>query len=84
MAKVIKTAVSLPEPLYRRAEILRRKSRLSRSGLYAAALKAFFRDWEVREMEERYAAGYRAVPEDARHAEASVKMAAEIAEPEDW
>ncbi len=38
-SKTVKTALSLPEALYRQGEALRRRRGLSRSGLYAEALR---------------------------------------------
>jgi metal-responsive CopG/Arc/MetJ family transcriptional regulator len=64
MAKTVKTAVSLPAAVYRKAETARKKQRQSRSGLYAAALETYLAALEVREQEGRYAAGYKATPED--------------------
>ncbi|MEK7745167.1 MAG: hypothetical protein AAB576_00695 [Elusimicrobiota bacterium] len=84
MAKTIKTAVSLPLATYRRAESLRHKAKMSRSAVYAAALQSYFESLEVRELEARYAAGYRAKPEDIRDIEASTKAGAALFAKEDW
>lgn len=83
----IKTAVSLPAETFRKAEALRRKKSKSRSSFYADALKAYLEAQEVREMEARYEAGYRARPEteaEKAQAEALFNTAAGALEPEDW
>jgi predicted transcriptional regulator len=48
---VVKTAVSLPDPLYHRAEAVARRLGLSRSGLYARALEDYLAGVEDREDE---------------------------------
>jgi metal-responsive CopG/Arc/MetJ family transcriptional regulator len=63
MAKSIKIAVSLPSDTFHLAENLRRKEKRSRSELYAKALEAYLKADELREMDARYEAGYRAKPE---------------------
>lgn len=84
MIRSVKTAVSLPEAVYRRAELLRRKARKSRSQLYANALESYFRVMEIREKEARYEAGYQAAPENLPEIEAGWKASARILPPEDW
>lgn len=84
MAKRIKTAVSLPETTFNKAESLRRKNGISRSALYAAALQEYFKAMEVREIEGRYSAGYAAVPEDVAEAGAMTKIIGEVLPKEDW
>ena len=85
MARSIKTAVSFPEALYRRAEAYRRKTGRSRSGLYAAALEAYFGILELRENERRYEAGYKVRPEVPAELEAGLKAGLPSwGPPEDW
>jgi hypothetical protein len=72
----MKTAFSLPAPLFRAAEAKRRKTGLSRSALYARALAAYLRADQVREHEARYEAGYRENPEEASELEAILKATA--------
>jgi hypothetical protein len=84
MSKVIKTAVSLPSETFRRAEALRRKASQSRSQFYATALDAFFKALEVRELESRYEAGYRAKPEAKGDIDWAVRAGLSVLEPEDW
>jgi len=84
MPKSIKTAVSLPEPVYRKAEAARRKSGRSRSGLYAAALQMFLKAQELRDQEDRYAAGYKAKPDDLGEIDALTQAGAALFDKEDW
>jgi metal-responsive CopG/Arc/MetJ family transcriptional regulator len=49
----MKTAVSLPEDLFRRAEAAARKLRVSRSQLYAAAIAEFLERRRTRNITER-------------------------------
>ncbi len=84
MTNSIKTAVSLPGKTYRRGEALRKKTRRSRSELYARALEAYFEAERVRELEGRYAAGYLAKPEDLGEVSAGAKAASALFESEDW
>ncbi len=84
MDRSIKTAVSLPAETYRRVEAVRRKSKQSRSALYAQALEAFLKAQEVREMEARYEAGYRAKPETKAEIEWATQASLTALEPEDW
>lgn len=84
MNNAIKTAVSVPADVYRRAESLRRKTGQSRSALYADALKAYFHFQLVREKETRYVAGYEAVPEALDEISAATKAQAAVFKKEDW
>lgn len=84
MIRSIKTAVSLPDKTFRRAEALRRKTKKSRSRLYAEALEAYFEAEQVRELESRYAAGYRDRPEKLGELSSGVKAGASLFEGEDW
>ena len=78
MVRTVKTAVSLPAETYAHAEQIRKKNGKSRSELYADALRGYFQQIEVREMEARYVAGYQAKPEDGDEAElkAGIKVLA--------
>lgn len=80
----IKTAVSLPDTTYRRAETARRKNRQSRSALYARALELYLKALEVRELEARYEAGYRKHPEDPEEIRALGKAGLSVLSKEPW
>lgn len=84
MAKCVKTAVSVPETLYAAAEKLRKKRRLSRSGLYTRALKELMRVETLKEMDSAYADGYRKHPERPEEVEPFLKASLETLEPGDW
>ena len=84
MNNAIKTAVSVPADVYRRAESLRRKTGQSRSALYADALKAYFHFQLLREKEIRYAAGYESVPEDIVDVSVAMAAQAKVLKKEDW
>ncbi|MDE2292964.1 MAG: hypothetical protein KGL53_12855 [Elusimicrobia bacterium] len=80
----MKTAVSLPQDTFRRAERLRRRRRLSRSALYARALETFMRASEVREREAVHAAGYQAAPESAAEAESLTRASVQALADWEW
>lgn len=61
--KTIKTAVSLPSETYQKAEKIRKKLGKSRSEMVAQALAKMIKEIEIRELEERYVAAYKAMPE---------------------
>jgi metal-responsive CopG/Arc/MetJ family transcriptional regulator len=54
----MKTAVSLPDDLFAKAESLADRLGLSRSGLYAAALKEFIARHQAKRVTERLDAVY--------------------------
>lgn len=49
----VKTAISLPDSLFRKAEAAARRLRVSRSRLYASALNEFLRQDESKAITER-------------------------------
>ena len=61
-SKVIKTAISLERELFERGEATAERMGLSRSGLFAAALKAFLERQEneqlARDLNEAYSGGF--------------------------
>lgn len=84
ISRAVKTAVSLPAETYHRAEALRRKNGSSRSELYATALRAYLGLLEVRELEARYVAGYKAHPEEETEMEALLKASLPALGKEVW
>ncbi|MBI3298715.1 MAG: hypothetical protein HYZ75_11160 [Elusimicrobia bacterium] len=80
----IKTAVSLPSATYQKAEQARRKTKQSRSALYTKALETYLKALEIREMEARYEAGYRAHPEDPEEIRALTKASLSVIANEPW
>jgi len=72
----MKTAISIPDPLFESAEALARKLRLSRSQLYAEAVRLMVEQHEESRMrsvlDELYATESSALPEGAMEAQVSV------------
>ena len=58
----MKTAISLPDDLFKAAESLARRLGVSRSGLYAAALEDYIGRHQARRVSERLDAVYAAEP----------------------
>ena len=72
----MKTAISIPDPLFESAEALARRLRLSRSQLYAEALRALVEQHEEARaravLDELYAAEPSGLPEGAIDAQGHV------------
>ncbi|MBT3223498.1 MAG: hypothetical protein HN348_30875 [Proteobacteria bacterium] len=72
----MKTAISIPDPLFESAEALARRLRLSRSQLYAEAIRLMVEQHEEARMrsvlDELYASESSALPEGAMEAQVSV------------
>jgi metal-responsive CopG/Arc/MetJ family transcriptional regulator len=58
---IVKTAVSLPEDVYERAESLARSLKTSRSRLYSLALEEYLRRHEEERLVEQINAAYQGV-----------------------
>jgi len=84
MGKTVKTAVSLPAETYAHAEQIRKKNGKSRSELYADALRDYFHRLKIREIEAKYAAGYKAKPEDLAEISAGARAGFKVLGKEDW
>ena len=54
----MKTAISLPEPIFRRAERAARRLKVSRSDLYRRALEAYLSSLDAKEVTASYDAAY--------------------------
>ena len=61
----IKTAISLHEELFRQAESMARRMKLSRSRLFAAALEEFIKRNQNRELTDRINEAYKEEPNDS-------------------
>jgi metal-responsive CopG/Arc/MetJ family transcriptional regulator len=72
----VKTAISIPDPLFESAETLARRLRISRSQLYAEALRALVERHEEERMravlDDLYGAEPSDLPEGAMEAQASI------------
>ena len=60
---VVKTAVSIPDPIYHRAESAARRLRMSRSHLYSVAIEEYLQRHADAEIVERLNAVYGALEE---------------------
>ena len=78
----MKTAISLPDQLFRLGEIAARKLRMSRSELYAAALKEFLERRESSKITERINKVYSKEPSNLDAALHSAQM--HSLKKEDW
>ena len=65
---IVKTAVSLPEPLFERAERTAKEMNVSRSRLVAIAIEDFIRKREGRKMIDDINAAYASMTEDDERA----------------
>jgi metal-responsive CopG/Arc/MetJ family transcriptional regulator len=78
----MKTAVSLPDELFAKAESLAGRLGLTRSGLYAAALEEFIGRYQAKRVSERLDAVYDA---DTSEIDASISSAQrKVLERADW
>ncbi len=78
----MKTAVSIPDPIFREAEREAKRRKWPRSRLYAAALQAFLRKREADRVTEKLNEVYRT--EDSRIPEEMERAQFENLEPEKW
>jgi metal-responsive CopG/Arc/MetJ family transcriptional regulator len=58
----VKTAVSIPAPLFKRADRLAKRMKTSRSELYARALEAFVKEHESSDVTKKLNEVYGATP----------------------
>ncbi|HWF03925.1 MAG TPA: hypothetical protein VHA06_09575 [Candidatus Angelobacter sp.] len=80
----MKTAISLPDQLFRMAETAARKLRMSRSELYATALKEFLERRQTSKITERLNAIYSEEPAQLDPAFASAQIKSLKLEDERW
>lgn len=64
----VKTAISIQESLFERAEILACEMKISRSRLFALALEDFIRRYENQQLLERINAAYDDTPDPSEQA----------------
>ncbi|OGX05879.1 MAG: hypothetical protein A3G87_04230 [Omnitrophica bacterium RIFCSPLOWO2_12_FULL_50_11] len=79
-----KVAVSLPTETYKQVERLRRQMKLARSAAVLQALRLWLHQKQERDMEERYAAGYKQKPEHPREVEPFFQAGLSSFSPESW
>ena len=63
MATSVKTAISLPREEFHRLEVVRKRTRQSRSRILLAAFRGWLKAQEQAALEQRYVAGYAREPE---------------------
>jgi metal-responsive CopG/Arc/MetJ family transcriptional regulator len=54
----VKTAISIPDAVFEEAEVLARRLRVSRSGLYTSAIQSYLQRFDDREVTRRLDAIY--------------------------
>ncbi len=80
----MKTAVSLPDPLFDAAEQVAKRLGVSRSELYQRALRAFLDKHQSDSVTEALDAVYAADPDEGRLDPALASMQAASLEPDEW
>ena len=80
----MKTAVSLPDPLFDAAERVAKRLGVSRSELYQRALRAFLGKHQSDSITEALDAVYEADPDEGRLDPALTSMQAASLEPDEW
>lgn len=84
MNRSIRAAISLPAEDFQALEATRRKLRKPRSEVIREALRAWFRQREIEEMERKYEAGYRKSPENLNDVEALARASLKGLRQEEW
>jgi len=79
-----KVAVSIPNPLYRVVERVRKTSGKSRSAVVQAALRYWLEQEAQADLVREYEAGYRRKPEGPREVKAAQAAAVRLLASEDW
>jgi len=64
----VKTAISVQQPLFERAEAIARDMQISRSHLFALALEDFIRRYENQQLLDRINAAYEEAPDSSEQA----------------
>lgn len=84
MNRTVRAAISLPAEDFRMLESERKKLRKARSEVIRDALRTWFRQRRVAELERRYEEGYREIPEDVADVEALAVASLKGTKPERW
>lgn len=79
-----KVAISMPDPLYREVERLRKTSGESRSRFFQRAVVKLLTEQKRQEAVERYVEGYRRMPETVDEIRAAESMTPYGLEQEPW
>src|SRR5882724_9594416 len=84
MERFVKTAITVPGEDYQRVEQIRKRHGISRSEVFALALKELFKSFKRKDLEERYVKGYLKRPEKTVELGAWIKKSLRSVEPEEW
>jgi metal-responsive CopG/Arc/MetJ family transcriptional regulator len=84
VARTAKIAVSIPDPLYRSVERVRKASGRSRSAIVQEALRYWLDGQSRATLVREYEAGYRRRPETGREIRAAEAAAVRLLSTEDW
>lgn len=84
MGMTVKTAISLPRPVFRQIEAIRRRTHWSRSQILLEAFQMWLNGQRDKELERRYAEGYRRHPESKAEMEAWLKASLSSWDKESW
>lgn len=82
----VKTAISIDEALFKQLEDLAREMKVSRSRLFALALKEYLRRRRIRDLQEKIDAAYAEPMDEAERAfvRASMACLAELTKDDEW
>ncbi len=80
----MKTAISIPDPLFEAAERLARRLGMSRSELYSKAVSRFIKENQARGVREQLDAVYGSDPESSRIDPFFTRLQIESLPEEDW
>lgn len=83
-ARTTKVAISLPRETFKQVENLRHELKLARSAAILQALRLWLSQKQARELEERYAEGYKRKPERAQEVEPFFQAGLSSFTPESW
>ena len=82
--KAIKFAVSIPEEDYRDIEKIRKREKLSRSGIVVVAIRFLKKFREKEKLIRQYEEGYRNMPEKLTEVKAREAASMEVFSTEGW
>lgn len=80
----MKTAISIPDEVFREAELLAERRGISRSELYTNAIRRYVQDERFMGVRERLNAVYAAIPEESKLDPALSKLQNRTLPDESW
>ena len=84
MAKMVKTAITIPREEFKVLEAVRKKTGKSRSQIIVEALRAWLARRRIEELEKSYEEGYRKKPECLAEIEALMRAGGSAMGTEKW